>query len=145
MKKFFYLLALFLLSESIAFSQQGIQQRIIIRYVDSAIQTPIRISGYLFCTWEFEKFEIRDSLSYIFVKQRIDSMKLCTDENIRCSFPDVRQQIIVINNEEYDIISSDGSSAMEKNGRKVIFDKTLQIAINQAINSYETNKTLHCK
>jgi hypothetical protein len=132
MKKFICLLILFLLLIPIVFSQH----RILIRYVGDIILTPIKTSGYLFSTWKVEEFEITDSLSYVFVKQRIDSIELCADSDVGCRFPNVRQQIIVINNEEYDILSSDGVSAMEKNGRKVIFDKTLQAAINRAIDNY---------
>jgi hypothetical protein len=88
------------------------------------IETPIKIQGYLFSTWKFKEFEIKDSLFYAYMKQRIDSMILCND--ISCPSPDVRQQIIVVNGEKHDILSSDGSLAMEKNGKNVEFDKSLQ-------------------
>ena len=137
MKKFICLLALFLLSESLVFSQH----KILIRYLDEVILTPVNVQGYMFSTWNFKEFEISDSLFYVFVKQKVDSMELCPNNNIKCRFPNVRQQIIILNGEEYDILSSDGVFAMEKNGKKVIFDKTLQTTINQAINSYKDYST----
>ena len=133
MKKIISLFLLIFTTILISFSQN----RIIIRYVDTAIQTPIRIQGYLFSTWKFEEFEIRDSLSYVFIKQKTDSIKLCLEDDITCHLPDVRQQIIVIYGKKYDILSSDGSFAMEKNGKSVIFDNTLQTVINQAIEKHE--------
>jgi hypothetical protein len=132
MKKIMILFLLVFTTILISFSQN----RIIIRYVDTALQTPIRIQGYLFSTWKFEEFEIKDSLSYVFVKQKTDSLEFCLDDST-CHFPDVRQQIIVIYGEKYDILSSDGSFAMEKNGKSVLFDNTLQTAINQVIEKHE--------
>jgi hypothetical protein len=100
-------------------------------------QTIVKVSGYDFSTWKIKEIEIKDSLSYEWVKQRIDSMKLYTD--VSCRFPDVRMQIIIIDGENYDILSSDFFSAMEKNGRCVVFDKTLQEKINRVIEIQEKN------
>ena len=131
------LVSLILLKTSIGFSQNSV----IIRYVDTEIQTPIRITGYLFSSgWEFEEFVVKDSIFHKFIQQRIDSIKYCRDNSIQCRFPDVRQQIIVTNGEEYDILSSDGSFAMEINGKPIIFDKPLQRAIHRAIEAYEDKK-----
>ncbi len=130
------LILLILLKASIGFSQNSI----IIRYVDTEIQTPIRITGYLFSSgWKFEEFEVKDTIFYKFIQQRIDSVKYCRD-NIQCRCPDVRQQIIVTNGEEYDILSSDGSFAMEINGKCIFFDERLQKAINRVIETYENKK-----
>jgi hypothetical protein len=132
MKKIICLLYLILISVSFVFAQQMIY----IRYTDPVIQYCARVTGYRFSTFDFEEFDISDSLSYVFFKQRIDSLKLCPN-NGSCYFPHVWQQIIVVNGEEYDILSSNGVNAMEKNGRSVVVDKTLQTAINKAIEKHE--------
>jgi len=145
MKKVISLILLIFATILISFSQNRIFDRIIIRYVDPDIQTVMRIPGYLFSEWEFEEFEIKDSLSYAFVKQKIDSLKFCLDDDIKCRFPDVRQQIIIIYGEKYDILSSDGSNAMEKNGKSVYFDNILQTAINRTIKIYEKDQVIKTK
>jgi hypothetical protein len=132
MKKIICLLYLILISVSFVFAQQMIY----IRYTDPIIQYFARVTGYRFSTFDFEEFDISDSLSYVFFKQRIDSLKLCPN-NGSCHFPHVWQQIIVVNGEEYDILSSNGGNAMEKNGRSVVVDKTLQTAIDKAIEKHE--------
>ena len=137
MKKIISLFLLIFATILMSFSQN----RIIIRYVDTEIQTPMRITGYIFSTWEFEKFEIKDSLSYAFVKQKIDSLEFCLGDDIKCRFPDVRQQIIIIYGKKYDILSSDGATAMEKNGKSVFFDNILQTAINRAIEKHAALQT----
>jgi hypothetical protein len=141
MKKFICLLYLIFVSVSFSFAQY-----IIIRFADPNIETCIQISGYSFPKWDktagnFDEFEVTDSLFYVFVKQKVDLLK-CLD-NVSCPFPDVRLQIIVVNGEEYDIVSSDVFSAMEKNGRSVAFDRILQKAINDAIKKHEKHLPLN--
>lgn len=127
----------------------GISQcRIIIRYTDPNLETPLKVSSCRFSIAKTElikEFEILDSLSCTFLRQKIDSIKLCKSK--KCCFPDVRQQIILIFNERYDTLFSDGSFAMEKNGKPMIFDEILQEAINKAIEDYEqklpVNERLH--
>ena len=138
---------LMILIPLIGFSQNSSNKNITIRYRGDGIETPMKISGYVFSTlssyneftlWgSHSKFFSNDSLFYVFVKQRIDSMQLCLDDDNKCRFPDVTQQIIVIDGEKYDILSSNGINAMEKNGRSVVFDKKLQDAINKAIQKYD--------
>jgi hypothetical protein len=119
------------------------QNIIYVRYVEPTIETPVKVCGYDFSTWKCDKFEIRDSLLYKWIKERIDIMELCVDTS--CSFPDVRQQIIVVDGEKYDILSSDGSYAMEKNGKSVIFDKILQDKINLMIEKMSNGKIVFDK
>jgi hypothetical protein len=115
------------------------QKYIIIRYVDVTIETPVRVPGYIFSEWDFNEIEIADTLSYNFIKESIDKITFCHD-SFTCPFPDVRQQIVVIDGEKYDILSSDGSFSMEKNGRSVYFDEKLQQKINDIIRFHEKQK-----
>lgn len=116
------------------------QNRVIIRYVDASIETPIRIPGYLFSKWKVEELSFKDSTLCTFFKRKIDSLLFCDLGNTICRFPDVRQQIIVVYGEEYDIVSSDGSTAMEKNGKSVVFDIVLQSIVNKIIDNDKTTK-----
>ncbi len=149
MKKNIILFLLILTTTLIAIPQC----KIIIRYTDPNIRISLKMSSYRFSTVNIanseliKEFEVLDSLSCMFLKQKIDSIKLCLKKSKRCYFPDVRQQITVIFNEEYDTLFSDGCFAMEKNGKPIIFDEILQEAINKAIEDYEQklpeNERLH--
>ena len=136
MKKVIIILLLVSITILTGFSQC----RIVIRYTNPIIRLPAKVTCYRFSTWKDKKlikeFEVLDSLSCMFIKQRIDSIKSYK----KCKsyrFPDVRQQITIFFGEECDTLFSDGSFAMEKNGKCVIFDKILQEAINKAIEDYE--------
>jgi len=115
------------------------QCKIFIRYTDPNLRFLVKVSSYRFSIGTsklVKEFEVLDSLSCMFIKQRIDSIKSYK----KCKsyrFPDVRQQITIFFGEECDTLFSDGSFAMEKNGKCVIFDKILQEAINKAIEDYE--------
>lgn len=118
------------------------QQRVIVRYIeyrdDKPIFYPIKITGYEFGTKNFpflDEITIRDSLSYHWIIKRVMTLEYCPN-TMTCYFPDVRQQIIIVNDEKYDILSSDGCSAMELNGKSVFFDKILQQAINEIIEKF---------
>lgn len=133
MKKIIIIFSLVLTTISTGYPQC----KIIIRYVDSTIRTPVKTSSCSFSTWKtfIKEFEVQDSLFCTLVKQRIDSMKV-HDEQIERYFPDVRQQITIVFDEECDTLFSDGSFAMEKNGNCMVFDEILQTTINQLINIY---------
>jgi len=135
MKKIIIIFLLALTTISAGFSQC----RIIIRCTDPNIRTPVKVLSYRFSTGAsklIKEFEVRDSLFCTFVKQRIDSMKLHTKQIDRY-YPDVRQQITIVFNGGSDTLFSDGSFAMEKNGKCMVFDKILQEAINKVIVDYE--------
>ncbi|MDD3645382.1 MAG: hypothetical protein PHR19_07640 [Bacteroidales bacterium] len=135
------ILFLLLFSATIAFSQQKhnkVNNHIIIRYAPNYIDYPIAITGYTFLkVGKHNEFIVWDSLSYSYVRQRVDSLVPCYDNDRPCRFPNVVQQIVIVNGNEYDILSSNGTTAMEKNGRSVVFDKELQDAINRAIEKYD--------
>lgn len=75
-----------------------------------------------------------DSATYSFFLSHIESL-VYAKESDGCHFPNVRQRIVVEKSsyKEYVMIFSDGVSAMEKNGRCVLFDEELQRYINDLI------------
>jgi hypothetical protein len=118
------------------------QKIVLIRYIEyretHIILYPVKITGYEFGTKNFpflDELTIEDSLSYHWIAKKVMELEYCTD-TVSCYFPDVRQQIIIVNGDRYDILSSDGYTAMEMNGKSVLFDKELQQVINNIIEKY---------
>lgn len=77
---------------------------------------------------------VSDSSTYNFISSHIDSL-VYANASDSCKFPEVTQKIVVLkpHSQEYDMIFSDGRSAMEKNGRCVLYDEELQRVINNII------------
>ena len=128
------LLLMFFLTFFIGFAQK----KIIFRYEYIVNTSIIKIPGYRYsaATGRYEEFSTTDSLFYKSIKNRVDALVFCSD-SIPCPYPDVRQQIIVVDGEKYDILSTDGSYAMEKNGRSVIYDKVLKKEIYRIIRIHD--------
>ena len=135
------ILFLLLFSVTMAFSQEKhnrFNNHIIIRYASPYVDYLIRIDGYTFLKYcEHNEFIVWDSLSYSYVRQKVDSLVPCYDNDRPCRFPDVLQQVVIVNGDEYDLLSTDGLTAMEKNGRSVVFDKELQDAFNRVIEEFD--------
>ena len=140
MKRITILFLLFF-SVTMAFSQQKhdeFKNYIIIRYSSPYVSYFVRVNGYDFIrTCKHNEFMVSDSLSYSYVRQRVDSLVPCYDNDRPCRFPDVIQQIVILNGDEYDVLSTNGINAMEKNGRSVVFDKELQDAFNRVIEEFD--------
>ena len=125
MKKFLLGIILLLACESYSYSQLIIN----VRFMKEPTATIAAIPGYNFRGdyW----FYITDSVACVYIKNRVDSLIVCTDS---CQLPDVRQQIVVrdIQADRYDMLSYN-SWRMERNGKPVYFDQELYDYINTYI------------
>ena len=138
MKKIILFLVCFL-----TFSMVFAQKKIIFRYECTANTSIIPLSGYEYSSSNrYDEFFTTDSLFYKSIKNRVDALVFCSD-SIPCPYPNVRQQIIVVDGEKYDILSSSGSFAMEKNGRSVIYDKILQKEIYRIIRIHDPSYNIY--
>ncbi len=125
MKKFLLGIILLLACESYSYSQLIIN----VRFMKEPTATIAAIPGYNF-RGDY-RFYITDSIACAYIKNRVDSLIVCTDS---CQLPDVRQQIVVrdIQANRYDMLSYN-SWRMERNGKPVYFDQELYDYINTYI------------
>lgn len=111
-------------------------QHIYIYYYDpqEIVLTPCAVQGYMFNHRRSIWVYVSDSSTYNFISSHIDSL-VYANASDSCKFPEVTQKIVVLkpHSQEYDMIFSDGRSAMEKNGRCVLYDEELQRVINNII------------
>ena len=125
MRKNLLIIILLLACGSYSYSQLIIN----VRFMEEPTATIAAIPGYNFRGdyW----FYITDSVACVYIKNRVDSLSVCTDS---CQLPDVRQQIVIrdIQANRYDILSYN-SWRMERNGKPVYFDQELYDYINRYI------------
>ena len=107
-----------------------------IKYEKDLILRPVDSRGYMFAEYKvdgsIDRFEIGDSATIEFMERHFAA--ILSDTTHQGRFPNVKQQITIVRPDgTYDILFSDGQSAMEMNGRCVTFDAELQDYINQLI------------
>lgn len=110
--------------------------RVYIKYEKDLILRPVDSRGYMFAEYKvdgaIDRFEIDDSVTIDFVERHFAA--ILSDTTHQGPFPNVHQQITIVRPDgTYDILFSDGRSAMEMNGRCVTFDAELQEYINRLI------------
>ena len=127
----------FLISNNINVYTQIVE----VRYMDYNMETPTKLAAYDITCYEFDKIVLKDTFSYNFVSKCFSNLQYYCDTCITV-FPDVRRQIILINEKEYYKILSYDQSSMELNGQPVIFDKQLYNIIEDIIIKHEEKKNL---
>lgn len=111
-----------------------------IYFINKEILTPYKLTDYY-----FDKYYLENSDSITIIDRDIINIFESRIENINYlghdCFPDVRQKIVIRqeNNEDI-IIYSDGGAAMQKNGKSLVYDSTFQTLIDVTIKEYSSQK-----